>query len=136
MERRYLPKLITMEDWVAKAHPDAPALPWRGDEGQEICSFAVVPLSETAGLTIVLFDAYGCEVVRHGDARAILVTCLALNPTPWELTFLPARAAALSSRMRARVRKPIYSPATAPELPLTPFTGPGSRTVRKGPALR
>jgi hypothetical protein len=78
-----------MEEWCAKAHRDAPPLPWRGDQGEEIYSFAIVPQSETAGLRLALFDSRGREVVRHGDGIAILATCLALNSTPWELTFLP-----------------------------------------------
>lgn len=68
-----------MKDWLAKAHPDAPALPWRGDAGGEICSFAVVPLSETGGMLVVLFDAHGREVVRSGGRIAIEATALALG---------------------------------------------------------
>jgi hypothetical protein len=113
MDRRYLPKLITAEDWLAKAHPKAPALPWRGDQGEEICSFAVVPLNESAGIIIVLFDAYGREVVRHGDARAILVTCLSLNSTLWELTFLPQ-----ASSVKAGATAETFSePAAAASIP-------------------
>jgi hypothetical protein len=86
---QYFPRIISMEGWLAKAQPDAPALPWRGDQGEEICGFAVMPLSEARGMVIVLIDSHGREVVRSGNGRAILATCLAFNSTPWEVTFLP-----------------------------------------------
>jgi hypothetical protein len=32
--RQQFPKLITIEDWLAIAHPDAPGLPWISDAGE------------------------------------------------------------------------------------------------------
>jgi hypothetical protein len=57
-----------MEDWVAKAHPDAPALPWVSDDGAETCSFAIVSLENAGGIMAVLFDAHGNEVVQSAAA--------------------------------------------------------------------
>ena len=48
--RQQIPKLIPIEDWLAKAHPDAPGLPWKSDDGEEICSFLLQPLTD-AGRT-------------------------------------------------------------------------------------
>jgi hypothetical protein len=87
--RSHLVRHASLEDWLAKAHPDAPTLPWMSDDGVEICSFAIVPVKETGGAMVALFDAHGNEVVQSSAVGPILVTCVGLNPTPWELTFLP-----------------------------------------------
>jgi hypothetical protein len=87
--RSHLVTLVSIEDWVAKAHSDAPALPWISDDGAEICSFAIVPLENAGSVMAVLLDAHGNEVIQSSAAGPILVTCIALNPTLWELTFLP-----------------------------------------------
>lgn len=93
--RQQFPKLITVEDWLAKAHPDAPALPWKGDDGEEVCSFTVVSLPDAGGIMTVMYDAHGREVVLSGDARmyqALDATALALGAKEGELLFLPAPA--------------------------------------------
>jgi hypothetical protein len=88
--RQQFPKLITIEDWLAKAHPDAPGLPWIADDGREVCSFAVRPLEETGGILVILVDAHGRKVAMTGLTAAIEQTAVALGSVPGELTFLPA----------------------------------------------
>jgi hypothetical protein len=83
------PKIVSLEGYFSRAHPDAPALPWLGDRGEEICSFAASPTGDHGRITVVLFDAHGREVLRRADGLAILATCLALNTELWEQTFLP-----------------------------------------------
>ena len=89
MERngQQFPKLITTEDWLARAHPDAP---WMSDDGEEVCSFTVMPLEETGGILIILFDAHGREVAMTGPIAAIEATAAALGAVLGELTFLLA----------------------------------------------
>ena len=82
-------KRASMEDWLAKVHPDAPGLPWLGESGDEACSFIVVPREVTGGVYVQLLDAHGEELLRSADRMAIEATCLSLNPNPMELTFLP-----------------------------------------------
>ena len=84
-----LTKHATMDDWLAKVHPDALGLPWLGESGDEVCSFIVVPLEGTGGVYVQLLDAHGVEIMRSDDIEAIEATCLSLNPNPMELTFLP-----------------------------------------------
>jgi hypothetical protein len=88
--RQQFPKVITVEDWLAKAHPDAPGLPWKSDDGVEVCSFLLQPLTDTGGIQALLFDAHGRKVICSTAVGAILATCMALNAAPLELTFLPA----------------------------------------------
>jgi hypothetical protein len=88
--RQKFPARVSIEDWLRLAHPDAPPLPWCGDDGAVACSFMIVPLEETGGVLAVLLDQHGREILRSADTAPILATCLALNPTPWALTFLPA----------------------------------------------
>ncbi len=91
MERQQFPKLITIEDWLAKAHPDAPGLPWISNDGEEVCSFAVRPLADTGGILVILYDAHGREVTMAGAlSTAVEQTVIALGAGPGELTFLPA----------------------------------------------
>jgi hypothetical protein len=75
MERyqQQFPKLTTMEAWLAKAHPDAPALPWRGDDGREVCSLAVVPLEHTSRARGAVPEAHGrcCVTLRADRARPV-----------------------------------------------------------------
>jgi hypothetical protein len=88
--RQQFPKLIMIEDWLAKAHPDVSALPWMSDDGREICSFAaIVPREETFSILVVLFDAHGREAARSGDVLAIQATATALSAAPGDLMFLP-----------------------------------------------
>jgi len=44
--------LIAIEDWLAKAHPDAPRLPGQ----RRRYSFTLRSLAETGGILVVLFD--------------------------------------------------------------------------------
>jgi len=88
--RQQFPKLITIEDWLAKAHPDAPGLPWRSDDGEEVCSFKLRLLEEIGGMLVVLFDAHGRDVVMTGLTSAIEATALALGALPGEMMLLPA----------------------------------------------
>jgi len=66
------------------------ALPWISDAGEEVCSFTVMPLGETGGVLVILFDAHGREVVMTGPTAAIEQTAVALGAVRDELTFLPA----------------------------------------------
>jgi predicted GNAT superfamily acetyltransferase len=91
--RQQFPKLITVEDWLAKAHPGVPALPWKSDDGEEICSFTVMSLPRGGGIITIMYDAHGREVTMSGDARiyqALDATALALGAKEGELLFLPA----------------------------------------------
>ena len=88
--RQKRPGLITMEDWLVLAHPDTPPLPWIANDGTEVWSFTVT-LTE-CGITVVLYDAHGREVVRSAtecEYRAIRATAIALGGKNGELTFLP-----------------------------------------------
>jgi hypothetical protein len=90
MERyQRFPKLITIEDWLAMAHPDATSLPWVSD-GREVCSLTVRLLEETGGILVILFDAHCREVIVTAPSAAIAQTVVALGAVPGELTFLPA----------------------------------------------
>jgi hypothetical protein len=84
-------KLVTMEDWLAKAHPDAPALPWTAESGEEICSFMLTVVDpSTGGVIPRFFDAHGREVeIEEAAWTAAAETCQALASTTRVLTFLP-----------------------------------------------
>lgn len=89
--RQRWPNRITMEDWLALAHPHVPLLPWIADNGAEVCSFALDPFDVGAGT--LLFDAHGINVVLTAEPRiqvAILETAIVLGGKVDRLTFLPA----------------------------------------------
>lgn len=89
--RQQFPRLISMPEWLALAHPDAPMLPWIADNGTEACSYTVLSLSG-GGILVLLYDAHGREIVRTGNEaeyRAIEATAIALGGKAGELLFLP-----------------------------------------------
>jgi hypothetical protein len=86
------PRRIAMEEWLALAHPDVPALPWISDDGAEVCSLGVQPIKHIGGILVSLYDAHGREVLRTATPRehmAIEATAVALGATTDALTFLP-----------------------------------------------
>src|SRR4051812_26118745 len=55
--RQRWPRIISIEEWLAAAHPEAPLLPWIADNGAEVCSFTLSPIEQTGELLVVLYDA-------------------------------------------------------------------------------
>ena len=87
--RQRLTRRISISEWQSSAHPDVSQLPWRGDDGRQICSIVMLPGGGSDPL-VVMLDAFGTEVRRTTDGPAILATLKALKVMPRMRISLPA----------------------------------------------